>query len=385
MLITCVHQGYELYGSDRCFIETVAALREEFPGAKIDAVLPRHGPIVSALEPHVTRIVVEPIWVLRRKNFLRLATYGLLRLPHALLRAAARMRRSDIVYINTAVVADYILANRLCRGRAIIHVHEIPQGLALFVLRNLLRFSRAEIVFNSNATRATFPRLPAARSRVIYNGLAGPERGEPQTYDGSRPLRLLMLGRYSRIKGQEILIRALALLPAARQFEAVIAGSGFEDESRQADLASLIDRAGLSDTIALRPFVPDPEPLYRWADIVVVPSRLPESLGRVAIEAMSFGRPPLVSAVGGLTEVVENDRTGWLVPPGSPEALAAALQRIADDPAAWSDFPAAARRRYEERFSETVIKAAIKNLVHEVLAQTPAPARKVEGMSEHVA
>ncbi len=76
------------------------------------------------------------------------------------------------------------------------------------------------------------------------------------------------------------------------------------------------------------PFVPDPSEHYRWADIVTVPSRRPESLGRVAIEAMAHGRPPLVSAIGGLVEVVIDGETGWHVPPGDAAALAGKLREI---------------------------------------------------------
>ena len=81
--ITCVHQGYELYGSDRCFIETVRAMRAAHPRAEIDVVLPQAGPIVAALEPYASRIVIEPLWILRRKNLPRLATLGMMALPGA--------------------------------------------------------------------------------------------------------------------------------------------------------------------------------------------------------------------------------------------------------------------------------------------------------------
>ncbi|TIV30126.1 MAG: glycosyltransferase family 1 protein, partial [Mesorhizobium sp.] len=59
MRIACVHQGYELYGSDRSFAESVAALRAAFPAAEIEVVLPREGPIVEILKPHASRIVFE--------------------------------------------------------------------------------------------------------------------------------------------------------------------------------------------------------------------------------------------------------------------------------------------------------------------------------------
>ena len=150
--ITCVHQGFELYGSDRCFIETVRTIRAAHPTARIDVVLPRHGPIVAGLEPFANDIVIAPLWILRRKNLARLATLGLLTLPIAIIRALRRIRASDLVYINTTVVADYLLAARLAPGRSIVHVHEIPEGVVLKVLRGLIRWSGANVVFNSRAT-----------------------------------------------------------------------------------------------------------------------------------------------------------------------------------------------------------------------------------------
>ena len=181
MRISCVHQGYEMYGSDRCFVETVSAIRAAYPQAEIEVVLPRQGPIVDLLAGLGVTIVFEPLWILRRRNLLRLATIGLLGLPAACLRAARRFRRSDLVYINTTVVTDYILASRFFPGRAILHAHEIAEGASQTILRSIVRWSGARVVFNSCATRDAFA-LPAGHdSQVIYNGVAGPPDPEPTT------------------------------------------------------------------------------------------------------------------------------------------------------------------------------------------------------------
>lgn len=367
MRIACIHQGYELYGSDRSFIETVGAIRDALPGADLTVVLPRRGPIVPFLERFATRVDYAPLWILRRKGLARLATLGLIGLPFAVRRAAKRFAAADLVYVNTAVVADHLLAARFFPGRAILHVHEIPQGWALTVLRGLIRWSRADIVFNSQATRAAFALPDSVPARVIHNGIAGPAEALPRTYDGTRPLRVLMLGRLSRIKGQEVLLDALAALPeaTAQRIEVRIVGSAFEDPERERRLAARIAASRWAGQVTLLPFAPDPDPHYRWADIVAVPSRLPESLGRVAIEAMAYGRPPLVSAIGGLAEVVEDGRTGWCVPPDRPEPLAAALARIVAAPEAWSGFPEAGRRRYEALFTEEAARRAIAALMRE--------------------
>ena len=383
MRIACVHQGYELYGSDRSFAESVAALRAAFPAAEIEVVLPREGPIVDILKPHASRIVFEPLWVLRRQAMLKLATVEMARLPAALWRAWRRMRDNDLTYINTSIIADYALAARLKPRKALLHIHEIPEGVLRKVLVALMRWSGADLIFNSRATRATFGDPPpidakGRRTHVVYNGVAGPAAALPMTYDGSRPLKVLLLGRVNRIKGQEVLLDAVASLSAELRdrVEVRLVGGAFESVEREQALAELVGRIGLAGHVKVLPFVSDPADHYRWADIVAVPSRRPESLGRVAIEAMGWGRPPLVSAIGGLVEVVADGETGWHVPPGNAAALAGRLGEIILRPDRWRGFAAAGRARYEAVFSEPIAAAAIVAIVADKLkAATPRQAR----------
>ena len=170
-------------------------------------------------KPHASRIVFEPLWVLRRQAIARLATVEMARLPMAVFRAWRRLRDCDLVYVNTSIVADYALAARLLPHKAVLHIHEIPEGAMRRILVGLMRWSHADLIFNSSATRAAFGDPKVARTHVVYNGVAGPAAPEPMTYDGKRPLRVLLLGRINRIKGQEILLEAIASMPPALQVE----------------------------------------------------------------------------------------------------------------------------------------------------------------------
>lgn len=296
---------------------------------------------------------------------------GIVTLPLAVLRALRRLQLSDLVYINTSVIIDYQLAARLVPGKALLHIHEIPSGPIKLVLRGLARWSRAEIIFNSRATKAAFAPVGDNASHVIYNGVSAPQAAETTDYDGSRPLKLLLLGRINRVKGQEILVAAIASLPEGvrTRLRVRMVGGAFENPEAEKALASLIEEAGLDAQVSMEPFAADTAPLYRWADVVVTPSKLPESLGRVAIEAMAFGRPPIVSAIGGLKEVVVDGETGWHVPPGDAPALARRLQFVIENPETWRDFGLAARTRFEAVFSESSVSSAIAS----VLAQKIAP------------
>jgi len=91
--------------------------------------------------------------------------------------------------------------------------------------------------------------------------------------------------------------------------------------------------------------------LYAGADVVVVPSVIPDALSRVILEAMTAGRAVVASAVGGTPELIEDGESGLLVPRADPAALAAAIERVLDDPALAARLGAAARHRVETRFA----------------------------------
>jgi glycosyltransferase involved in cell wall biosynthesis len=356
--IACIHQGYELYGSDRSFAESVAALRLAYPSAEIEVVLPRDGPIRGLLEANASRIVIEPLWVLRRRDLPRLVATAPVVLPLAVLRAARRLRRCDLVYINTSVIVDHVLAARFFPGKALQHIHEIPEGATRTLLRRLVLWGRARLIFNSRATRDAFDAPPDHPSDVIYNGVAGPADWAPTDYDGKRSLRVLMLGRINRIKGQEVLLAALAALPPdiRDRIETRIVGSAFEDPGLETALREAVTGAGLASHVSVEPFLDDPTPLYRWADVVTVPSRRPESLG-------------------GLREVVADGVTGRLLPPGDADTLAQALAGIVGNPGMLAPMARAGRERFAALFSEQAVAQAIAAVAGDMLRQRPARPR----------
>jgi len=182
-----------------------------------------------------------------------------------------------------------------------------------------------------------------------------------------------MLGRINRIKGQDLLIEALALLPdeIAQRLHVRIVGETFEnDRVREEALRKAVRDAGLESMVRFEPFQADPAPLYRWADMVVVPSRLPEALGRVAIEAMAHRRPPLVTRIGGLPETVEDRVSGWIVAPNDAPALAHTLSEIVANPAEWKGYGGAARARFEATFAAPAIARQLQGIVRARLTAT---------------
>lgn len=143
--------------------------------------------------------------------------------------------------------------------------------------------------------------------------------------DAGQTTRLVAVGRLSIEKGFDLLIDALVAADTTSPWSLEIVGDG----PLKADLAERIDRAGLSDRVTLLGALPQSlvrERLCR-ADALVVPSRR-EGFNVVALEAMAAGLPIIGTRVGALPSLVDDGRTGVLVPPEQPAALAGELVRL---------------------------------------------------------
>lgn len=136
----------------------------------------------------------------------------------------------------------------------------------------------------------------------------------------------LFVGRLRIRKGLEVLLAAMAR-PDAPRIPLVVAGDG-EHRKR---LESVAHRLGVTDRVHFlgRRSGAQIRGLLRGARALIVPS-IYEGMPLVILEAMANGVAVVASAVSGIPEVVEEGRSGWLVAPGEPEALAAALRQAAD-------------------------------------------------------
>jgi D-inositol-3-phosphate glycosyltransferase len=163
---------------------------------------------------------------------------------------------------------------------------------------------------------------------------------------------LLFVGRIQPLKGLDVAIRALAELAdrCPDAFLVVVGGpSGPSGQAEVDRLHGLVAQLGLTDRVRFVP--PQPHELlstyYRAADVCVVPSRS-ESFGLVALEAAACGTPVVAAAVGGLTSLVDDGRTGFLVAGRSPGAVAAAVAEVLCDPVRAADLGRRAAIRAQE-------------------------------------
>ncbi|MEN4936578.1 glycosyltransferase family 4 protein [Stenotrophomonas sp. TWI1151] len=358
MRIVGVHQSSELYGSDRSFLSAMEALVVQ-DERTIDAlvILPEEGPLAELMEAAGIPVSYEPYGYLRR-DVLKQPISFLVRTITTALRLRSRFVRSDVVYVNTLVCASALIACALLgsRIRRFVHVREIPGAQERWLFKLLIRIARADVIYNSRATMDAL----GMRGVVIYNGVSEPVSDIAESTE-SVELRLLMIGRINAWKGQDLLLRSL--LACERAVSLRIVGSPISSQlGLLDDLHSLAARLPNNVTCEFIDFCDDPTDHFLWSSHVVVPSIKPEPFGRVAVEALSYGRPVIAARHGGLPEIVDEGVNGALFDPGSEPALLSVL--VAASPpgsAAYHALSSNARRKFSTCFSLESYKAQIRS------------------------
>jgi glycosyltransferase involved in cell wall biosynthesis len=217
-------------------------------------------------------------------------------------------------------------------------------------------------------TELTTLGVPASRVAVVPCGVdlsLFTPRG-PRADRGGRH-RILSLGRLVERKGVETTIRAMSAVPDA---ELLVAGGGDAiADAEQTRLTAVAHACGVHDRVRLVGQIPrqDVPALLRSADLVVsVPWY--EPFGMVPLEAMACGVPVIASAVGGHLDTVVDGRTGALVPPRDPGALAQRLRELLADPARLAAIGSAAAARARSRYGWSRIAVETELLYRRVLA-----------------
>ncbi|MDQ6888011.1 MAG: glycosyltransferase family 4 protein [Gemmatimonadota bacterium] len=214
-------------------------------------------------------------------------------------------------------------------------------------------------------TRRQLPMI-ASRSSVILNALeplsvaATPLPFDPPILFGAGRLR-------TNEKGFDVAIAAMPeLLGRFPHLKLIIAGDGWV----RADLERQAAEIGVGDSIRFLGWVhPDRvTDLINEATVVLMPSRVPEGFGLVALQAAQLARPVVATRVGGLHEVVVDGETGFLVPNEDSGAMSRAIACLLANPQRAIGMGQAAKRRADQVFRWESHVSAYDDLLHRVAA-----------------
>jgi len=261
------------------------------------------------------------------------------------------------------------------------------EGLRRRLRARLLRRSGVHPVAVSRAVARSWSEatsIPVHRIRVIPNGVepeppSSPARrrtarrelglGDETTRGEAEATVVMTVAVLRRDKGLDLLLEAAGrVLEVRPEVRFVVVGDGPERGALERRAAE----RGLGDRVLFTGFRSDVSELLTAADLFVLPSR-EDAFPTVLLEAAAAGLPAVAADVGGVPEIVVSEKTGVLVPPDDPGALAGALIELAARPEERRRIGEAARRRAESELSAGRWLDRLTELYGEVLRGAPTP------------
>jgi glycosyltransferase involved in cell wall biosynthesis len=382
MRIAFLSVSDQIGGSEAMLLEILAALGRSRPSWPLYVVLPGTGPLAdraAALGAHV--VAVPMPGSLSRLGDWRVTGRGKGALALKLLRAAAdlpayegRLRGvlsaigPDVLHTN-GFKAHIVGARARRTGRGLVwHVHEYV-GNRPMTRRLVRRYARraSSIVANSESVAADVRRIAGTHAgvRVIYNAVDlarfspdGPvidldaRCGLDRAPAGA--VRVGLVATFSRWKGHETFLRALAALPPRLPVRGyVIGGALYDTDGSQhsaGELRAFAASLGLEGRVGFTGFVGAVDGVMRALDVVVHASTMPEPFGLVIAEAMACGRAVITSGTGGAGELVRDGVDAVTHRPGDMADLASRIEMLAADAPLRARLGRAARETAGRRF-----------------------------------
>ncbi|MBA2626110.1 MAG: glycosyltransferase family 4 protein [Acidimicrobiia bacterium] len=335
-------------GAERALAGLAGALPEH--GVEALVVLLQEGPFEEWLREAGQTTLVVPAGRLRQPH----------RYASAVRRLAAIVRdaRNPVVLSNMTKAHLYAgVAAMLCRAPSVLWQHMVPERSAMELAAAAIpcRTGVCSTEAAAQAQRSLTPRrpvhaIPPGTDVERVRSFAGSGRDIRRRCGwGAEPL-VGIVGRLQPWKGQELFLEAAAAIveriPSVRIV--VVGGAILGWEGSYADdLRRLAARLGIADHVS---FVGHQDPVYPWFDAldVVVNASRGEPYGLVLVEAMALGTPVVAPSDPGPRSIIENGRSGLLVPPRSAPAIADAVCRLLGEDALRKTISSGAASRASE-------------------------------------
>jgi glycosyltransferase involved in cell wall biosynthesis len=362
------------YGAELCLLELIAGLdRARFHPCC--AVTSGDGPYVDALCD--LGVAVPDLRVRAGLGIGIKSAATAFRTARRLLAIAGRIR-PDLIHVNSVPLNPYgALIGRTLGIPVVCQVHSSVSPRSYF---SRAVFAADRVVVVAKAVAAPWPRLARNRRRlrVVYNGI------NPASFRFSHEHRVqerkrlgltddtFAVGVVSRIspeKGIETLLRSLQAesVSGTRALALVAGDAPPELDDYSARIRRLSEELGVASRVKFLGYVDPISDLYSAFDALVLPSN-EEGFPRVVLEAMAAERPVIATLAGGLPEIITHEETGLLVPRQDPEALAAAIARLARDRALCERLGKAGRARVEGDFTLSGYVRAFEHVYGELTA-----------------
>lgn len=254
-------------------------------------------------------------------------------------------RRFDIIHVHSVKLACSVIFAKWLGAKVVFHLHELPGRIGP-ILKLALRMAD-RVVFCSFTCQDHFRSAECGEKRIILNAITLPDCTAPRQ-EPAVPT-IVMVGSLNGGKGQDLLLKAFSRLPDKAAVLYFYGTVGLSAHKYVFDLKRFVKTHGLAERVFFAGPTSDVWKVLRNATILVHTSWR-ESFGMALLEAMSCGVPVIAHDLEGMREVVADGVTGYLVPPGCVDELAARISELLENPELRQRLGSAGYAMVRERF-----------------------------------
>ena len=351
--IVFVSISSDMYGSSKVLLSLVLSLKEKSSEYTPIVCMPlEKGPLKNILISEDIHVIEMPVVKLTRSM---LKSFGFISLAKEYFRAKRIFKKEtsniDIACIQSNTLATMFGALFCLFGNTkhIVHVHEIvdkPKA-AQFFFKNMLRFLADKVVYNSLATERFYNTICPSlqkKSVTIVNGVDKNENSlsefdlknkRKQFFNANNTDILIgLVGRINRLKGHILLVEAFKEIQVKFPNTKLcfVGSTPPNQEFYLSNLKENIAQLQLEKSVKFLNFQDEIFPVLESLDIIAVPSTEPESFGLIVVEAMLAEKAVVASKIGGISTIIENEKTGFLFEPNNKQDLVSTLLKVLENP-----------------------------------------------------
>ncbi|TBR14787.1 glycosyltransferase, partial [bacterium] len=193
-----------------------------------------------------------------------------------------------------------------------------------------------------------------------------------------------IIGRITPLKGHMYFIKAMAkasrVIPGLKIW--IVGDAPSSKDAYKEQLKILVKRLGLSSSTDFLGNQKDVPQILKNLDLLVLSTTTHEAFGRVIIEAQACGVPVVATSVGGVNDIIDDGRTGLLVPPGDPESMAEAVLKIFNSPGLATELSEAAYRKVKEKYSVELMVKDTVNVYNDAIQNHKALVIKISSLGD---
>ncbi|SCI71016.1 Spore coat protein SA [uncultured Clostridium sp.] len=370
-----IHSGAELYGSDKILLEVLRCLDKSLYEPIV--LIPNSGPLEIELENLNIKYIKKEFPILRRKYF---NIIGIIKYFYEFIKSLNMIReiiiKNDIrvVTSNTLAVLEGAVICKILRVKHIWHIHEIikePKFMNKFYKLIVPSLTDNAICVSNAVKLNLFDENISKNIKVIHNGIEVKPDKLSICSDVKKNENLVigMVGRVNKIKGQMFLLEvAKKLITNYPKLEFIMVGGVFEGQEYLMDeLKNKVNELNLTNNIKIIDFDKEVDKYYEMFDIFVLPSIKPDSFPTVVLEAMNHSLPIVANVTGGVCEMIENDKNGYLIYEINPENMARCIELLIKNHNKRKNFGIESKKIMNEKFSTEIFSKNINQYYNDLI------------------